>query len=175
MYCIYTGIQFAATLFYDKQINKDNKIYSQLKWDYEYRNTKGTDQTWYRQNASFYTHYGYKDKYFADLSVVASASNKLAPGHQWSISPTVGLAWVMSKENFMKDLSWINFMKLRASFGVINTDRLPLDDDSEVTNYWEQTYGGGGYYPFDTNYSVGTQSWSLGRLASLNSTHEKSI
>ena len=46
----------------------------------------------------------------------------------------------------------------------INTDRLPLDDDSEVTNYWEQTYGGGGYYPFDTNYSVGTQSWSLGRL-----------
>ena len=66
---------FAATLFYDKQINKDNKIYSQLKWDYEYRNTKGTDQTWYRQNASFYTHYGYKDKYFADLSVVASASN----------------------------------------------------------------------------------------------------
>ena len=164
---------FAATLFYDRQIDKDNKIYSQLKWDYEYRNTKGTDQTWYRQNASFYTHYGYKDKYFADLNVVASASNKLAPGHQWSISPIVGLAWVMSKENFMKDLSWINFMKLRASFGVIHTDRLPLDDDSEVTNYWEQTYGGGGYYPFDTNYSVGTQSWSLGRLASLNSTHEK--
>lgn len=164
---------FAATLFYDKQINEANKIYSQLKWDYEYRNTKGTDQTWYRQNASFYTHYGYKDKYFADLSVIASASNKLAPGHRWSVSPTVGLAWVMSKENFMKDISWINFMKLRASFGVINTDRLPLDDDDEVTNYWEQTYGGGSFYPFDTNYSVGTQSWSLGRLASLNSTHEK--
>lgn len=164
---------FAATLFYDKQINEANKIYSQLKWDYEYRNTKGTDQTWYRQNASFYTHYGYKDKYFADLSIIASASNKLAPGHRWSVSPTIGLAWIMSKENFMKDISWINFMKLRASFGVINTDRLPLDDDDEVTNYWEQTYGGGSFYPFDTNYSVGTQSWSLGRLASLNSTHEK--
>ena len=164
---------FAATLFYDKQINEASKIYSQLKWDYEYRNTKGTDQTWYRQNASFYTHYGYKDKYFADLSIIASASNKLAPDHRWSVSPTVGLAWVMSKENFMKDISWINFLKLRASFGVINTDRLPLDDDDEVTNYWEQTYGGGSFYPFDTNYSVGTQSWSLGRLASLNSTHEK--
>lgn len=164
---------FAATLFYDKQINEANKIYSQLKWDYEYRNTKGTDQTWYRQNASFYTHYGYKDKYFADLSIIASASNKLAPDHRWSASPTIGLAWIMSKEKFMQDISWINFMKLRASFGVINTDRLPLDDDDEVTNYWEQTYGGGSFYPFDTNYSVGTQSWSLGRLASLNSTHEK--
>ncbi|WP_455667068.1 SusC/RagA family TonB-linked outer membrane protein [Phocaeicola sp.] len=164
---------FAANLFYDKQINEDNKVYTQLKWDYEYRNTKGTDQTWYRQNASFYTHYGYKDKYFADVTVVASASNKLAPGHRWSISPTVGLAWVMSKENFIQNASWIDFLKLRASFGVINTDRLPLDSDKDVTNYWEQTYGGGSYYPFDTNYSVGTQSWSLGRLASLNSTHEK--
>lgn len=164
---------FAATLFYNKQINANSKIYSQLKWDYEYRNTKGTDQTWHRQNASFYTHYGYKGRYFADVTVVGSASNKLAPGHKWSVSPTVGLAWVMSKEDFLSDVSWIDFLKLRASFGVINTDRLPLDDDKDVTNYWEQTYGGGSFYPFDTNYSVGTQSWSLGRLASLNSTHEK--
>ena len=164
---------FAATLFYDKQINADNKIYSQLKWDYEYRNTKGVDQTWYRQNVSWYTHYGLKNRYFADLTIVGSASNKLAPGHKWAVSPTVGLAWVASNEDFLKDVSWIDFLKLRASFGVINTDRLPLDDDEEVTNYWEQTYGGGSYYPFDTNYSVGTTSWSIGRLASINSLHEK--
>lgn len=164
---------FAATLFYDKQINADHKIYSQFKWDYEYRNTKGVDQTWYRQNVSWYTHYGYKGRYFADFTLVGSASNKLAPGHKWAVSPTVGLAWVASNEDFLKDVSWIDFLKVRASFGVINTDRLPLDDDTEVTNYWEQTYGGGGYYPFDTNYSVGTSSWSLGRLASINSLHEK--
>ena len=88
---------FAATLFYDKQINADNKIYSQLKWDYEYRNTKGIDQTWYRGNASFYTHYGYKDRYFADLTLVASASNMLASGHKWGFSPTLGLAWLCLK------------------------------------------------------------------------------
>ncbi len=164
---------FAATLFYDKQINENNKIYSQFKWDYEYRNIKGVDQTWYRQNVSWYTHYGLMDRYFADLTIVGSASNKLAPGHKWAVSPTVGLAWVASNESFFKDISWIDFLKVRASFGVINTDRLPLDDGAEVTNYWEQTYGGGGFYPFDTNYSVGTSSWSIGRLASLNSLHEK--
>lgn len=164
---------FAGTLYYNKAINESNKIYSQLKWDYEYRNTKGIDQTWYRQNVSFYTHYGYKNKYFADLTLVASASNKLAPGHKWAFSPTVSAAWLMSEESFLENASWIDFLKLRASFGVVNTDRLPLDDDDDVTNYWEQTYGGGSYYPFDTNYSVGTSSWSLGRLASLNSTHEK--
>lgn len=164
---------FAATLFYNKQFNENNKLYSQLKWDYEYRNTKGVNQTWMRQNASLYAHYGHKDKYFADITVIGSASNKLAPGHKWSVSPTIGLAWVMSKEDFIKNISWIDFLKLRASFGVINTDRLPLDGDSDVNGYWEQIYGGGGYYPFDTNYSVGTSSWSIGRLASLNSTHEK--
>jgi len=164
---------FAGTMYYNKQINELNKIYSQLKWDYEYRNTKGIDQTWYRHNVSFYTHYGHKDKYFADLTVVGSASNKLAKGNKWAVSPTVGLAWLLSKEDFIRNLSWIDFLKLRGSFGVINTDRLPLDGETEQTNYWEQTYGGGGYYPFDTNYSVGTSSWSLGRLASINSTKEK--
>lgn len=161
------AFNFAATLFYDKQINDDNKIYSQLKWDYEYRNNKGVDQTWYRGNASFFTHYGYKDRYFADLTLVASVSNMLAPGHRWGFSPTLGLAWVMSKEDFLKDVSWIDFLKLRASAGIINTDRIP------ESNYWEQTYGSGNGYAFDTNYSVGTSSWTLGRLASLNSTHEK--
>jgi TonB-linked SusC/RagA family outer membrane protein len=164
---------FAASLFYEKQINQNNRIYAQAKWDYEYRNLKGVDQTWYRQNASLYAHYGFKEKLFADVSVVASSSNKLAPGHRWGVSPTVSAAWVMSNEDFLKDNSVVDFLKLRASFGVINTDRLPLDGDDDVTDYWEQTYGGGSYYPFDTNYSVGTQSWSLGRLASLNSTHEK--
>lgn len=164
---------FAGTLYYNKTINEANKIYSQLRWDYEYRNTKGIDQTWYRQNVSWYTHYGLKDRYFFDLTLVGSASNKLAPGHKWAFSPTVGAAWVVSKENFMQNQSWIDFLKVRASFGIINADRLPQEDGSDVTNYWEQTYGGGSFYPFDTNYSQGTTSWVLGRLASLNSTHEK--
>ncbi len=158
----------AATLYYDKQLNELHKLYGQLKWDYEYLNYKGVDQTWYRQNVSLYTHYSYKDKLFADLTLMASASNRLAPGHKWAFSPTVALAWVLSNEDFLrKNAAWIDFLKLRASFGVINSDRLPS------SNYWEQTYGGGVAYPFDTNYSVGTSSWSLGRLASLSSTHEK--
>lgn len=163
----------AGTLYYNRTFNQDHQLFSQLKWDFEYRNYKGIDQTWLRQNVSFYTHYGYKGKYFADLNLVTSGSNKLAPGSKWTFSPTLGLSWVMSTEDFLKDNSSIDFLKLRASFGIIHTDRLPLDNSSDVTNYWEQTYGGGGYYPFDTNYSVGTSSWSLGRLASINSTSEK--
>ena len=166
------AFNFAATMYYSKTINEANKIYSQFRWDYENRNTKGIDQSWYRQNVSWYTHYGLKDRYFIDLTLVGSASNKLAPGHKWAFSPTVGAAWVVSKEGFMQNQSWIDFLKVRASFGIINADRLP-QDDGDVTDYWEQVYTGGSYYPFDTNYSQGTTAWKLGRLASLNSTHEK--
>nr|WP_320056959.1 SusC/RagA family TonB-linked outer membrane protein [uncultured Bacteroides sp.] len=163
---------FAGSLDYNRAFGL-HSIYSQLKWDYEYRNTKGLNHVWYRQNASFYTHYGYNGRYFADLTLVASESNKLAPGHKWAFSPTISAAWVLSKENFMKNVSFVDFLKLRASFGVINADRLPISDDTDQEGYWEQVYTGGSYYPFDTGYSVGTSSWTLGRLASLNSTHEK--
>ena len=164
----YTRVfNFAATLFYDRQFNANNKLYAQLKYDYEYRDTRGVNTTYYRQNFSLYGHYGFMDRYFADLTVVASASNILAPGHKWAISPTLGLAWVVSKEKFMKDVSWVNFLKLRASAGIVASDNIPEDD------YWEQTFTSGSYYPFDTNYSVGTTSYTLGRLASENSTHEK--
>ena len=161
------AFNLSGSFDYNRTFNV-HKIYSQLKWDYEYRTTDGLNNTWYRQNVSMYTHYGYKDRYYGDVTMVASESNQLAPGHKWAFSPTVSAAWILSKENFLKDISWVNLLKLRASFGIINSDRIPYN------GYWQQAYGGGSYYPFDTNYSVGTTSWTLGQLASLNSTNEKS-
>ena len=164
---------FAATAFYDKALSESQRIYAQLKWDYQYLNTRGVDNTWFHQNASLYAHYGLKNRYFADVTLVASGSNKLAPNHKWAFSPTVAAAWIVSEEDFMQNTEWINLLKVRASFGIINSDQLPLNGSTEQTDYWEQTYGGGAYYPFDTNYSVGTTSWTLSQLASLNSSHEK--
>ncbi|MDR1115633.1 MAG: SusC/RagA family TonB-linked outer membrane protein [Tannerella sp.] len=164
----------AVSLNYNQTFDL-HSLYSQLQWDYEYRNRKGLNQTWYRQNISLYTHYGYEERYYADLTLVASQSNKLAPGSKWAFSPTIAAAWILSKEDFMKNISWIDFLKLRTSFGIINADRLPLSGGTEQEGYWEQVYSGGTYYPFDTGYSVGTSSWTLGRLASLNSKREKAF
>ncbi len=167
------AFNFAGTLYYDKAINANHSIYSQLKWDYEYRNLLGINTTYYRYNTSLYTHYGYKDKYYADLSIIASASNKMAPGSKWAVSPTISLAWIMSKEKFLKDIAWINFLKVRASAGVVNSDQLPLDsDNNEVWNYYQQTYGGGSTYPLGTNDGL-LSSYVLGRLSSSTLRHEK--
>lgn len=146
----------------------NHKLYSQLKWDYEYRNTIGLNTTYYRQNFSSYTHYGYKDRYFADLALVASAANRLSPDDRWAFSPTVSAAWVLSKENFMKNVSFIDFLKLRASFGIINTDNIPGD------GYWEQNYVKDGYTAFSNTFTeLENQGWRPGTIAAMGTTHEK--
>lgn len=159
---------FNVSLGLDYQYaSHDHSVYTQLKWNHEYRNINGIDNTWFRENITSYTHYGYKGRYFADLSMAVSSSNKLAPGHKWAFSPTVSLAWILSKEKFMKGLDFIKFLKLRASAGIINIDNIPEEA------YWQEIYAGGSLYNFDSSYASSLGSWKLSKLASLNSTHEK--
>lgn len=159
------ALNFMGGFTYDRTVGS-HSFSSLLMWNYEYRYGWGVNTTYYRQNASYYTHYGYKGRYFADLSLTASASNKLAPGHKWAFSPTLSAAWVISNESFMKDVSFVNFLKLRASWGIINVDNFPYE------GYWMQSFGGGDGYPIGTNYDW-SNGWAEGQLASLNSTHER--
>lgn len=164
---------FAGSIDYERSFGMHD-IYSQLKWDYEYRDATGVNTTIYRQNVSWFTHYGFNKRYYADLALVGSASNLLAPGHKWSFSPTVSAAWILSEEKFLKDISWINFLKLRASFGIINADYLPKDGSNTTLDYWDQIYNMTGVsYPFDDGYGSDFGSTSFARLASENTTHEK--
>lgn len=159
---------FNSMLGLDYQYSSDNhSVYTQLMWNHEYRNRNDANNTWFRENFTSYTHYGYKGRYFADLSMAVSSSNKLAPGHKWAFSPTLGLAWVVSKEKFMERAHFIDFLKLRASAGLINIDNIPEEA------YWQEIYTGGSNYFFDSSYGGTMSSYKLSKLAALNSTHEK--
>lgn len=160
---------FAGSVDYDRSFGKWD-VYAQGKWDYEYRDTEGTNTTIYRQNVSLYSHLGYAKRYYLDLAMVGSASSLLAPGHKWSFSPNVSAAWVLSEESFLKDVKWIDLLKLRASFGIINADYLP----SGTLNYWDQIYTlTGTQYRFDSGYGSVFGSTIMGRLATENSSHEQ--
>lgn len=162
--------QFDGGFDYDRSFGKHD-LYSQLKWQYQFQDTEAISTTIYRQYVSWWTHYGFNKKYYADFALVASASNKLAPGHKWAVSPTLSAAWVVSNESFMENASWIDFLKLRASVGIVNMDLLPGDDSSWL--YYEQSYTlGHGSYPYNSNYTGGTSTW-IGRMPALNPTHEK--
>lgn len=161
---------FDGGLNYDRSFGKHD-LYTQIRWDYEFEDLLGTNTTIYRQNASWFTHYGYDKKYFLDFSLVASGSNKLAPGHKWAVSPTVSAAWVLSNEGFLKDVSWVNFLKLRASAGMLNMDLLP-NSDTNWTYYIQGYSDSGPSYIFGRNYES-TAGRSIGALATANPNHEK--
>ena len=101
---------FAGSVDYNRSFQKWD-VYSQLKWDYEYRDSYGLNTTIYRQNVSWYNHVGFSNRYYLDLALVGSASSLLAPGHKWAFSPTISAAWVLSEEKWLKDVSWVNFLK----------------------------------------------------------------
>ncbi len=61
--------------------------------------------------------YNYASKYLVTANMRIDGSSKLAPGHRWGYFPSVSAAWRISSEDFMKDIDWIDDMKLRGGWG----------------------------------------------------------
>lgn len=161
-----------AGLTFDRTFNDNHSLYAQAKWDYEFENTTGVNTTIHRHNFSWFSHYGLMQKYYVDLALVGSGSSRLAPGHKWAFSPTVSAAWVVSNEDFLNTSDIVNFLKVRASFGIINNDFLPGDS---YWQYYTQSYSQDGVtYPFTEKYDGGSSGrTNLGRMATVNPTNEK--
>lgn len=162
-----------ASINYDRTFAEKHNVYGQLKYDYEYNDKTGTNTTVYRHNVSLFTHYGFDSRYLLDVALVESGSSRLAPGSKWAFSPNVSAAWNISNEAFMKNVKWIDFLKLRASWGNQSLDVLPGDN---VWTYYDQFYlMDAATYPFDATYT-GTQ-WGntyLGTARTQSLGHEQS-
>ncbi|MCZ4242596.1 SusC/RagA family TonB-linked outer membrane protein [Pedobacter punctiformis] len=61
--------------------------------------------------------YAYDNKYLLEASVRFDGSSQFAPGHRWGNYPAVSGAWRISQEDFMKNVNWVNDLKIRASWG----------------------------------------------------------
>lgn len=72
--------------------------------------------------------YSFKNRYLLEGSMRVDASSQFAPGHREGAYPSVSGAWRITQEDFMKDVSWLSELKLRASWG-------KLGNISNVGNY----------------------------------------
>jgi TonB-linked SusC/RagA family outer membrane protein len=79
----------------------------------------------YRYNAVFARiHYDYKNTYLLNLTGRRDGSSRFGPGKQFANFGALGVAWVFSNETFFKDkLSFLNFGKLRGSYGSAGSDQ----------------------------------------------------
>lgn len=95
--------------------------------------------------------YSLKDKYYVTASIRADGSSRFGKDNKWGIFPSGALAWRISEEDFIKDVAFIDNLKLRLSYGVLgNTAVSPYQslDRLVSVNY---IYGGSalsiGYAP----------------------------
>ncbi len=68
--------------------------------------------------------YTYDDKYIFEASFREDASEQFAPGKRWGFFPSFSGGWIISEEGFMQSFDAIDFLKLRASWGILGNDRL---------------------------------------------------
>ncbi|MDR0506211.1 MAG: SusC/RagA family TonB-linked outer membrane protein [Dysgonamonadaceae bacterium] len=114
-----------------KKIIGDNKQWKSMSW---YGNVD----------------YNFKHKYIISLTASADASSRFGQetkggfgmgGTRWALFPSASGAWIVSSENFMSSLPVINFLKLRASYGLTGNDGI---DVRANRSYLESVYYMGG-------------------------------
>jgi TonB-linked SusC/RagA family outer membrane protein len=68
--------------------------------------------------------YAFKNKYLLSASYRADGSSYFGPGNKWGSFPSISLGWVMTEEKFMENVSWLNTVKLRGSYGATGNNRI---------------------------------------------------
>ncbi len=78
--------------------------------------------------------YNFADTYLVTANMRADGSSKLAPGHRWGVFPSFSAAWRVSNESFLKDVEWIDDLKLRGGWGQTG-NQSGLGDYSYLASY----------------------------------------
>ena len=113
--------------------------------------------------------YNYGEKYFVSGSFRRDASSRFAPGHRWGNFGSVGAAWLMSAEDWMSGASWVNMLKLKASYGVQGNDNL-YPNSGYAAKYFPYS----DYYTHSYNEETGDYSLELAYKGNEELTWESS-
>ena len=115
------------------------------------------------RTASFFgqVSYNYDHKYLLSATFRADGSSKFAEGNKWGYFPSISGAWDIKREDFLKDVKWIDQLKLRAAFGLAGNNNIASDlwrylydvqveggpGFGEATQYGEMYYSKPSTYP----------------------------
>jgi TonB-linked SusC/RagA family outer membrane protein len=135
-----------------KKTLEENNFQASLIYATESNVNDGRYNTIYRRNIGGYLHYDRSGKYLADLALLHTGSNRSYP-EKYAFSPVLSLGWVASEESFLANHAVIDFLKLRASAGILHSDYVPLPGLS-----FEDYSGGHGDYYFKNGYE---QNWGF--------------
>ena len=110
-------------------------------------------------NLGLQVSYNYGHKYYADLAGNVIHSAKFAKGHREAFSPSITLGWRLTGEEFMKDINWLNDLRLTAGYTVLNQD-LDIEEFYMYKNIFTATGTWWGWS--DANNSIQTSDSQRG-------------
>ena len=79
--------------------------------------------------------YNYDQKYFGEVSLRRDGTSRFKSDNRWGTFWSVGASWIISKEKFMHDLKWVDYLKLRAAYGSVGNDAA-----ASFCSYWSTYY-----------------------------------
>lgn len=83
---------------------------------------KGSDIPSYREDWVFRTTYDFDNRYFIEYNGAYNGTEKFAPDYRFGFFSSGALGWMVTNEKFMKNVKFLNMLKLRASYGQIGDD-----------------------------------------------------
>lgn len=93
-----------------------------LAYNYYQDEVKGGAQDIKNANTTLRLNYGFDNRYVMEGNVALMGSNRFEEGSRYFTSGAIGAGWILSNESFLADCESINFLKLKASFGVLGYD-----------------------------------------------------
>lgn len=118
----YNTKTYLGTLNYKNVFNNVHSISVDLVTNYSKTEMTGFSQDLIFKNNALRINYVNNNKYIVELDGAYMGSNKYVGSNQYTPSIAGGVGWILSEENFMKKLSFVDYLKIKGSAGIIAYD-----------------------------------------------------
>ncbi len=124
------------------------------------QNNGGGDE-WARNSYLARLNYAFDEKYLITATLRTDGSSRLPKQNRWQVYPSIGVAWILSREGFLQNQNLFDLLKLRASYGKVGNDQIP-------TNAFTQTVTLNRPYPFNGSVSDATNGAQINQIIDPN-------
>lgn len=87
----------------------------------------GGGDAWARNSYLARVNYSLSEKYLLTATIRADGSSRLPKKNRWQQYPSIGVAWILSREKFLQSQKMFDLLKFRASYGKVGNDQIPTD------------------------------------------------
>lgn len=131
----YRFIQGHKTAFPSETLGELNAGSSNGQW------LNGSSQDWAIRSYFGRLNYDFKGKYLLEANARYDGSSRIAEDHRWGVFPSISAGWRVSEEKFMKGISWLDDLKIRASQGRLGNQNIGLYPYQDILSLNSYAFG----------------------------------